>query len=135
MKSKNNQSSFAKNPTQSYSDQYYASFPTAFKHPRGGVMPLIDPYTGAPIAPYMYPYVPPMFPTYGYPNPYNPYMKNSLFYAKKGSPRDLNSMYPYNSVHPYNNWPRPNLYDDKDPSIHELLYMDKFKNQDGILKY
>lgn len=129
MKSKNNQSPFSKNPTQSYADQYYASFPTAYKLPRGGLLPLVDPYTGA-ILPFMNPYVPPMFPTYGFPNSYNPYLKNSSFYAKKTSPRELSNALPYNSVHPQNFWPRPNFYD-QDPSIHELLYMDKFKNQEG----
>lgn len=132
MKSKNNQSPFAKNPTQSYADQYYNSFPSAYKLPRGGLLPLVDPYTGAPIAPYMYPYAPPMFPTYGFPNPYNPYLKNSAFYAKKNSPRELNNFFPFNSVHPHNLWQRPNIYE-QDPSIHELLYMDKFKNQEGSL--
>ncbi|CAF0827528.1 unnamed protein product [Brachionus calyciflorus] len=128
MKSKNNQSSFAKNPTQSYSDQYYASFPAGYKLPRGGVLPLMDPYVGAPIPPYLPPYGAPFIPPYPYPNMYNPYYKNPVFYAKKGSPRDLNY---FNPTLPYNYWARPGFYDDKDPSIHDLLYYDKFKNQDA----
>lgn len=141
-KTKNNQSSFAKNPTHSYSDQYYASFVPGYKPQLRQPYPFIDPYVYPPQA-----FAPFLQPPYGYPYQFNRYdesiflnnlsksnanlasnnyptiknPKNNSFRNKNGSPT---------GILPYNYWMRPPVLEEKDPSIHDLLYLDTFRNKD-----
>ena len=140
IKTKNNQSSFAKNPTNSYSEQYYSSFPD-------GVKPIykLPPYYNG-VSPRMYPFgaMPPQFPPFGYPGyppvyppvyPYHRYDDNDYDKSnnKKGNHKK-NYHSDYDSpagILPHNFWMRPQVYDNKDPSLHELLYYDNFRNKDS----
>lgn len=187
MKSRNNQSTFAKNPTQSYAEPYYASFPpntrppklpvsyydfTAQFSPREVIYPYIVPSTLGPLAPV----IPAAYPYHRYEPNFNtisnsesnfkslPKNKNNNKYAPKNSnnfitnkylsterteqakPLNKNTSnynnpyyndYDYNSptgVYSYNLWMRPLILDEKNPSIHDLLYYETFhRNKDGNL--
>jgi hypothetical protein len=85
MKTKNNQSSFAKNPTHSYSDQFYSSLPG---YPVPGVAPAksnqkLPPFAQPPPGAYYPPLYPPQYAAamaaaaaaYGYPPYTAPYQK------------------------------------------------------------
>lgn len=219
MKSRNNQSTFAKNPSQSYAEPYYASFPPNDRppkvplsyfgfsqySPREIMYPYVVPSNYGPLAPYIpaaaFPYqrynhifskdtninfestdfllsdqTNSHIPNLTIPhhitnkisqstinstnninktdNNNNNKLKTKYSYVQSKylngttNPAKLNIMtntnnnnntqyyndYDYNSptgVLSYNLLLRPLILDDKNPSLHDLLYYDTFKNKDG----
>ena len=170
LKTRNNQSSFAKNPTNSYSLQYYGSFPQNVIKPKFKVPPFIEGLSPRELV-YNYPYVLPAaapiiapipIPAAYAPLPYHRYNNNKKevapkvdthLYKNNNKNNDkknqfnttdyLYNYYPYPSPYseyyspagilPYNIYIKPEYpNDDKDPSIHELLYYDSQRNKDGL---
>ncbi len=161
MKSRNNQSTFAKNPSQSYAEPYYASFPPNIRpakipisyidfnqfSPREIVYPYIIPTNLGPLGP-IAPFVPTTLPYHRYEpiftnNSTNKNNKNidnnNNNNINNSNPVHFNNNY-YNdydyssasSMLQYNLWMRPLVLDDKAPSIHDLLYLENFqRNKDG----
>jgi hypothetical protein len=171
LKTRNNQSSFAKNPTNSYSLQYYGSFPQNVIKPKFKVPPFIEGLSPRELVynyPYMLPAAAPIIapipiPAAYAPLPYHRYNNkkevapkvdthlhknnnNNKYNDKKNQFNTtdyLYNYYPYPSPYseyyspagilPYNIYIKPDYpNDDKDPSIHELLYYDSQRNKDGL---